>query len=165
MNELKVYSHKDFGGIRALEKDGQLWFVGKDLADVLGYDDTDQAIRRHADDEDKLTRLSTGQLIFIINESGLYSLILSSKLPKAKIFKCWVTTEVLPQIRRTGGYIAGGDIESVIQMVTAQVTAAITPQIVGIVSELTKALLNPPSNDVENNVVNVIEWKEIAYWE
>ena len=85
------------------------WFVGKDVASVLGYTDTRKAIRMHVDDDDKggdiLSTPGGRQQITIINESGLYSLILSSKLPQAREFKRWVTSEVLPQIRQTGGYI------------------------------------------------------------
>jgi prophage antirepressor-like protein len=89
--------------------DGEPWFVGKDVAVVLGYTDTKQAIRNHVDDEDKLTRQivvsDQNRNVIIINESGLYSLILSSKLPKAKEFKHWVTSEVLPSIRKHGAYM------------------------------------------------------------
>ena len=84
-------------------------FVGKDVATALGYSNSQKAIRDHVDDDDKLTErfVLSGQVrsVIIINESGLYALILSSKLPQAKAFKLWVTAEVLPQIRRTGGYI------------------------------------------------------------
>ena len=108
MNELKIFKNSEFGEIRTLEIDGEPWFVGKDVAEVLGYKDTADSIKRHVDDEDKLTRCFTdsGQSrdMYIINESGLYSLILSSKLPNAKAFKRWVTSEVLPAIRKTGMY-------------------------------------------------------------
>lgn len=94
--------------VRTIEKDGEPWFVGKDVATILGYSDTDQALRKHVDDEDKLTRQIDGagqkRNVTVINESGLYSLILSSKLPTAKEFKHWVTSEVLPSIRKTGEY-------------------------------------------------------------
>ena len=90
-------------------------FVGKDVATALGYSNSQKAIRDHVDDDDKLTErfVLSGQIrsVIIINESGLYSLILSSKLPQAKAFKRWVTSEVLPQIRRTGGYIPTHDAE------------------------------------------------------
>ena len=94
--------------VRTIEKDGEPWFVGKDVATILGYSDTDQALRKHVDDADKLTRQIDGagqkRNVTVINESGLYSLILSSKLPTAKEFKHWVTSEVLPSIRKTGEY-------------------------------------------------------------
>ena len=111
MNDLTVFENPEFGAIRTVEVDGEPWLVGKDVAQVLGYTDTDQALRRHVDDEDKLTRNFDGsgqnRSMTIINESGLYSLVLSSKLPTARKFRRWVTSEVLPSIRRTGGYIAG----------------------------------------------------------
>lgn len=94
--------------VRTIEKNSEPWFVGKDVADILGYTNTAKAIRDHVDDEDKLTEriVLSGQNreVIIINESGLYSLILSSKLPTARAFKRWVTSEVLPAIRKTGEY-------------------------------------------------------------
>ena len=109
MNELKIFENPRFGSIRTVEFNGEPWFVGKDVAKVLGYIDTSDALKKHIDEEDKLSRCfaDSGQSrkMYIINESGLYSLILSSKLPTAKAFKRWVTSEVLPAIRRTGGYI------------------------------------------------------------
>ena len=110
-NEIKVFENKEFGQVRTLVINDEPWFVGKDVASILGYGDTSQAIRKHVDNEDKLTRRfdwsGQNREMTIINESGLYSLILSSKLPKAKEFKHWVTSEVLPSIRKNGGYIAG----------------------------------------------------------
>ncbi len=98
----------EFGEIRAIEINGEPWMVGKDIASAMGYSDTDKAIRNHIDDEDKLTRQFGGsgqnRNMTIINESGLYSLVLSSKLPSAKKFKRWVTSEVLPSIRKHGVY-------------------------------------------------------------
>lgn len=109
MNELKIFENPEFGSIRTVEVNGEPWFVGKDVAKVLGYIDTSDALKKHIDEEDKLSRCfaDSGQSrkMYIINESGLYSLILSSKLPTAKAFKRWVTSEVLPAIRKTGGYI------------------------------------------------------------
>ena len=94
--------------VRTIEKNGEPWFVGKDVADILGYSDTAQAVRKHIDNEDKgvveMTTPGGKQPVTIINESGLYSLILSSKLPTAKKFKHWVTSEVLPSIRKNGEY-------------------------------------------------------------
>lgn len=107
-NEIQIFENTEFGKVRTMVKDGEPYFVGKDVADILGYADTDQAIRKHVDEEDKLTRSFNGsgqnREMTIINESGLYSLILSSKLPAAKKFKRWVTSEVLPSIRKTGSY-------------------------------------------------------------
>ncbi len=106
--ELQVFNNAEFGSVRTTTVNGEVMFVGKDVADVLGYTNTAKAIRDHVDDEDKLTEriVLSGQnreAIFI-NESGLYSLILSSKMPNAKKFKRWVTSEVLPAIRKHGMY-------------------------------------------------------------
>lgn len=113
MGELKIFENPAFGKVRVVEQGGEPWFVGKDVAEILGYSNTPKAIRDHVDDEDKLAEriVLSGQNreVAIINESGLYSLILSSKMPKAKEFKRWVTAEVLPAIRKTGGYIAGSE--------------------------------------------------------
>ena len=107
-NELKIFTNDTFGNIRGIEIDGEGWLVGKDVAKALGYKDTDYAIRTHVDEEDKLTRGFTGsgqnRNMICINESGFYSLVLSSKLPGAKKFKRWVTSEVLPSIRKHGMY-------------------------------------------------------------
>lgn len=107
-NKVQIFNNEQFGKIRTVIIDNEGWFVGKDVASALGYVDTDQALRSHVDKEDKLTRKIDGEgqsrNMAVINESGLYSLILSSKLPNAKKFKRWVTSEVLPQIRKTGSY-------------------------------------------------------------
>ena len=109
--EIKVFENPEFGVIRTTEKDGEPWFVGKDVADTLGYQNGSRDINRHVDDEDRhKVMLFDGKQLketIVINESGLYSLILSSKLPTAKQFKRWVTSEVLPSIRKTGGYLEG----------------------------------------------------------
>lgn len=108
-NTLSVFNNQEFGEIRTLNIDNEPWFVGKDVATALGYSNTRKALIDHIDSEDKgVTKCDTlkgKQDMTVINESGLYSLILSSKLPNAKKFKRWVTSEVLPAIRRTGGYI------------------------------------------------------------
>lgn len=119
MNSLRVFTNDQFGSIRTLEIDGEPWFVGKDVADVLGYADTNKAVAMHVDEEDKRlndkTSSSFGQRgATLINESGLYSLVLSSKLPTAKQFKRWVTSEVLPAIRKYGGYLTPDKIEEVL---------------------------------------------------
>lgn len=109
MNELQVFKSFEFGEIRVLEKEGQPWFVGKDVAKILGYSNASKAVGVHVDDEDKaefpIWDGSQNRNTYLINEGGLYSLILSSKLPNAKKFKRWVTSEVLPSIRKHGGYI------------------------------------------------------------
>lgn len=108
MNQLQVFRNNEFGQIRTLTIDNEPWFVGKDVADALGYSNTRDALSKHVDDEDKgvanCDTLGGTQEMVIINESGLYSLIMSSKLPSAKKFKRWVTSEVLPSIRKTGSY-------------------------------------------------------------
>ena len=109
-NEIILFKHEEFGEIRTLNIDGEPWFVGKDIAVALGYSAPRNAIQAHVDNEDKTTALiqCTGSEYksnaVIINESGLYSLILSSKLPSAKKFKHWVTAEVLPSLRKHGAY-------------------------------------------------------------
>ena len=108
MNEIRIFEKAEFGTIRTMEINGEPWFVGKDIADILEYTNTAKAIRDHVDDEDKLTErfVLSGQNreAILINESGLYSLILSSKMSNAKKFKRWVTSEVLPSIRKHGMY-------------------------------------------------------------
>ena len=108
-NQIEIFSNNLFGEIRAIRKDGQPWFVGKDVAEKLGYKNTRDALISKVDEEDKAVvkcdTIKGKQNTTIINESGLYSLVLSSKLPSAKEFKRWVTSEVLPAIRQTGGYI------------------------------------------------------------
>lgn len=111
MNELMIFENPEFGRVRSVEIDGEPWLVGKDVAQALGYGEGKSlanAVANHVDEEDKgVTELMTPggkQKMVIINESGLYSLVLSSKLPGAKQFRRWVTSEVLPAIRKKGGY-------------------------------------------------------------
>lgn len=108
MNDIQIFNNEQFGQVRVITKDGEPWFVGKDIATILGYKDTSDSLKRHVDTDDKLTRCftDTGQSreMIVINESGLYSLILGSKLPSAKKFKKWVTSDVLPSIRKHGMY-------------------------------------------------------------
>lgn len=110
-SQCEIFNHPEFGNLRCIEIDGEPWFVGKDVATALGYKDTSDALKKHVESEDKLTRrfADSGQnrQMWIINESGLYSLILSSKLESAKRFKRWVISEVLPCIRKHGGYVVG----------------------------------------------------------
>lgn len=118
MNELKIFEHPDFGALRAVTIDDEPYFVGKDVAEVLGYSNPQKAIRDHVDDDDKgVNEMVTPggiQSTVFINESGLYSLILGSKLPGAKKFKRWVTSEVLPSIRKHGAYMTDETIEQVL---------------------------------------------------
>lgn len=108
MNDLQIFENPEFGSVRTVEINGTPWLVGKDVAIALGYKNPQRAIRDHVDTEDqgvtKTVTPSGEQEMLIINESGLYSLILSSKMPKAKAFKHWVTSEVLPAIHKTGAY-------------------------------------------------------------
>ena len=120
MEEIKVFDNKEFGKVRTIIKDSEPWVVGKDVTKTLGYDNGNRDIIRHVDEDDRIMLDSKTQYRFgielgqrggwIINESGLYSLILSSKLPSAKEFKRWVTSEVLPTIRKTGGYVANEEL-------------------------------------------------------
>lgn len=106
--ELQIFNNPEFGEIRTTVIDGEPWFVGKDVADILGYQNGSRDINRHVDEEDRQNyqngTFESPRGMTIINESGLYSLVLSSKLPTAKKFKRWVTSEVLPTIRKTGSY-------------------------------------------------------------
>lgn len=116
MDSIQLFTSAEFGDIRTIKDAEAVYFVGKDVAEVLGYKDTSDALKRHVDDEDKLTRRFTdsgqGRDVYIINESGLYSLVLSSKLPSAKRFKRWITSEVLPALRRQGGYMLTSENET-----------------------------------------------------
>ena len=116
-NEITVFSNTEFGSVRTLVINGEPYFVGKDIALILGYAKPRNAIAAHVDEEDKKDAPIQGDLggtqeMTVINESGLYSLILSSKLPKAKEFKRWVTSEVLPSIRKTGSYSIQQKVDS-----------------------------------------------------
>lgn len=108
-NTIQKFTHSQFGEIRVFNRQGEPWFVGKDVAEKLGYHNTRDAVRVHVAQEDKgvvkCDSLGGNQMTTLINESGLYALILASKLPQAQAFKRWVTSEVLPQVRKTGGYI------------------------------------------------------------
>ena len=114
---IQIFTSDIFGEIRTCQVNNQIMFVGKDVATALGYRKPENAIATHVDTDDKSTTLIQGtgsnykSKVVIINESGLYTLVLSSKLPQAKAFKRWVTSEVLPQIRQTGGYIPTKDAQ------------------------------------------------------
>lgn len=113
MTDLQVFKNAEFGEIRTVMINNEPYFVGKDVAEILGYSDPSSAVSKNVDEEDKTTLLleqggsNYKSKTSVINESGLYSLILSSKLQKAKNFKRWVTSEVLPSIRMNGGYLVG----------------------------------------------------------
>lgn len=126
MTDLQIFNSPEFGAIRTIEKDGEPWFVGKDVAEILGYANASKAVSTHVDDEDKtfimldIADSQNGNVLAgqskttIINESGLYSLVLSSKLPTAKKFKRWVTSEVIPSIRKHGAYMTPETLEAAI---------------------------------------------------
>ena len=119
MNDLQIFENEVFGKIRTLGKDGEPWFVGKDVAEALGYERPTKAIQDHVDTEDKdevpiQDSIGRMQNTPIINESGLYSLVLSSKLPSAKQFKRWVTSDILPAIRKYGGFLTPEKVEEVL---------------------------------------------------
>ena len=108
MEQLKIFENEEFGQVRTVTRDGEVWFVGKDVAEKLGYKNTADAIGTHVDNDDKLSSqiAMAGQMrnVVLINESGMYALIFGSKLESAQRFKRWVTSEVLPAIRKTGSY-------------------------------------------------------------
>lgn len=112
MNDLQIFKNDEFGQIRTIEINGEPWFVGKDIAQILGYSKERDAIANHVDEDDATKHgvadsIGRIQQTTIINESGLYALIMGSKLENAKKFKKWVTKEVIPSIRKNGGYLAG----------------------------------------------------------
>lgn len=124
MNDLQIFNNDEFGEIRTVVIDNEPWFVAKDITERLGYQNGRDALYKHVDEEDKgvakCDTLGGVQDLSVINESGLYSLILSSKLPEAKRFKHWVTSEVLPEIRKTGGYIAPRSFAEALQLAADQ---------------------------------------------
>ena len=119
MNEIKIFNNDEFGQIRTLAIENEPWFVGKDVADALGYEKSRNALSAHVEEDDALKwgitdSLGRTQETTIINESGLYSLVMGSKLPSAKKFKRWVTAEILPAIRKHGAYMTSETIEKVL---------------------------------------------------
>lgn len=139
MNEIKIFNNPDFGEIRTVVIDGEPWFVGKDVAAALGYEKERNALQKHVDADDALKRgvLTNGgmQEMTVINESGLYSLIFGSKLDSAKKFKKWVTSEVLPSIRKTGSYGVPHTIPEQIQLL-AQGNVELNKRVDGIQAEV-----------------------------
>ena len=130
MKNLQIFSNNEFGEIRTVTIDGNPWFVGRDVTEVLGYVNSRKALLDHVDDEDKYDGVTIRDSIgreqnpVMINESGLYSLILSSKMPNAKRFKHWVTAEVIPSVRKNGGYIANQKNMTPEQIMAAGLQAA-----------------------------------------
>lgn len=148
MNELQVFNSPEFGDIRAVEIDGEPWFVGKDIAEALGYSNPRDALAKHVDDEDKADVAihdgSQNRNMTVINESGVYSLIFSSKLESAKKFKRWVTSVVLPSIRKHGAYLAPGaapqGIEAAALQSVVQPIAAALEALTGMVQAMSQRL-------------------------
>lgn len=140
--EIKIFKNPQFGEIRTIEKDGEPWFVARDVASALGYAKTENAIAVHVYECDKTSTLIQGSgsnyksKAIVINESGLYALIFGSKLPSAKQFKHWVTSEILPSIRKSGGYNADATMQSVVQ------TLATMQRVLEAQQEINKKLLS-----------------------
>lgn len=156
-NKLEIFKNEEFGEIKVLELNGETWFVGKEIAEILGYSDTRKAIRIHVDKDDKgVDEMATPgglQKTIIINESGLYSLILSSKLKNAKKFKRWVTSEVLPSIRKTGGYeIPKSPMEALSLMFDVQKETSV--KIEKLDERVTSFEENAPLSPSEYNVIS-----------
>lgn len=118
MEQIKIFNSDEFGSVRTIIIDGEPWFAGKDVAASLGYKDTSDALKKHVAEEDKLTRCFTdsgqNRQMYVINESGLYSLIFGSKLESAQKFKHWVTSEILPSIRKNGIYATDKVIDDIL---------------------------------------------------
>lgn len=127
MNEIQIFNSVEFGTIRTIQIDNEPWFVAKDVTDKLGYSNGRDAIALHVDEEDKanvgISDGSQNRNMTIVNESGLYSLALSSKLEGAKKFRRWITSEVIPQIRKTGGYKLPGTYAEALKNLLEQVEA------------------------------------------
>lgn len=128
MHEIKIFENPHFGKVRTLEIEGEPWFVGKDVAVALGYKEPTKAAREKVDEDDKgVSKIDTPsgeQEMLIINESGLYSLVLSSKLPTAKAFKRWITSEVIPSIRKHGAYMTPDKLEDILLNLDTLITLA-----------------------------------------
>lgn len=156
-NKLAVFSNPDFGEVRTIELNGEPWFVGKDVAQALGYSNARDALAKHVDKENKNTVMIRDGIQgnpnqTIINESGLYSLIMRSKMEKAKEFKRWVTSEVLPSIRKTGAYTVNAvqkkddrELDAMLMDANARLLEAKAKQ-AAILLEFTKLNLSPEAN-------------------
>lgn len=138
MNEIKIFESTEFGAVRTIDTNGQPWFVGKDVAEALGYSNSRDALLKHVDSEDKAdVAICDGRqsrTMAIINESGLYSLIMSSKLPSAKKFKRWVTSEVLPSLRKNGSYGTPLNFEEIISKTAAAVASEVMKQVIPMIN-------------------------------
>lgn len=174
MNELKIFENSKFGKIQVIERNGEPWFIGKDVAEILGYTNPRKALNDHVDDDDKLIFKSNETVLLdfavpnrgltIINESGLYSLVLSSKLEKAKAFKRWVTSEVLPAIRKTGSYgtaIKEKEVEAKLNNSRARLNNS-RARMAAIILKCAEKTKSETYKEICNkNAVNVLNGKEI----
>lgn len=174
MNALKIFENSEFGKIQVIERNGEPWFIGKDVAEILGYTNPRKALNDHVDDDDKLIFKSNETVLLdfavpnrgltIINESGLYSLVLSSKLEKAKAFKRWVTSEVLPAIRKTGSYgtaIKEKEVEAKLNNSRARLNNS-RARMAAIILKCAEKTKSETYKEICNkNAVNVLNGKEI----
>lgn len=170
MNALRTFNHEMFGQVRTMTNDrGETFFVGKDVAEALGYSNTTKAIRDHVDFEDKLEEriVLSGQnrMAVVINESGLYSLILSSKLEQAKAFKRWVTSEVLPLIRQTGTYsLHRKQIETLHHQIEAlEPKAEYCDEVLDSVSCLTTTQIAKELSMTVSDLTRLLEQRKVMY--
>lgn len=153
MEEIRIFNNPDFGDVRTIMIDGEPWFVGRDVAKALGYAKPEGAIRNNVDKDDTLTEgvidsMGRSQDTIIVNESGLYSLIFGSKLESAKKFKRWVTAEVLPSLRKTGGYKVPQTIPEQIQLL-AQGNVELNQRVDTLTERMDKIELDLPILPVE----------------
>lgn len=168
MNNLTIFRNEQFGEIRTITKGNEPWFVGKDVATILGYSNVRDAVYKHIDEEDKLRMqiADAGQKrdVTFINESGVYSLVFSSKLPQAKAFKRWVTSEVLPAIRKTGSYgtaIKEKEVEAKLNNSRARLNNS-RARMAAIILRCAKETKSETYKEICNkNAVNVLNGKEI----
>ena len=168
MKNLTIFRNEQFGEIRTITKGNEPWFVGKDVATILGYSNVRDAVYKHIDEEDKLRMqiADAGQKrdVTFINESGVYSLVFSSKLPQAKAFKRWVTSEVLPAIRKTGSYgtaIKEKEVEAKLNNSRARLNNS-RARMAAIILRCAKETKSETYKEICNkNAVNVLNGKEI----
>ena len=171
MNAVRTFNHEMFGQVRTMTNEkGETFFVGKDVAEALGYSQTDKAILRHVDEDDRMKHMVTDsmgrkQQTFIINESGLYSLVLSSKLEQAKAFKRWVTSEVLPLIRQTGTYsLHRKQIETLHhQIETLEPKAEYCDEVLDSVSCLTTTQIAKELSMTVSDLTRLLEHRKVMY--
>lgn len=167
MEEIRIFNNPDFGDVRTVMIDGEPWFVGRDVAKALGYVKPENAIRNNVDKDDTLTEgvadsLGRRQDTLIVNESGLYSLIFGSKLDSAKKFKRWVTSEVLPTLRKTGGYRVPQTIPEQIQLL-AQGNVELNKRVDILSERMDKIELDLPLLPIEaDRITEVVRRKGVS---